>query len=231
MPDSKLKTLFFDIEATNLSASMGYILCIGYKWAHEKEVHLIRIDQTPEGRLHKTDDSGVLKQFGKVFEQADVVVHHFGEYFDIPFIQTRRMMKGLKPMPVVAQVDTWRIAKKRLKFHSNRLAALISSLKCPYAKTELKGDIWIEAMAGEKKAVDYVVKHCKYDVLSLEWVYDKIKPVWDRHPRMFFSKDERQCPECGKLAGQGKGKRACQSHQYERMVCTACGFNWKGRKL
>lgn len=226
-----LKTLYFDIEATNLSASMGYVLCIGYKWAHEKEVRLIRIDQTKEGRKNKTDDTGVLKAFERVFSDADVVVHHFGEYFDIPFLQTRRLMKGLKPMPVVAQVDTWRIAKKRLKFHSNRLAAIISALKCPYAKTELKGDIWIEAMAGAKKALDYVVKHCKYDVLSLEWVYNKLKSVWDRHPKMFFSANDRTCPQCGKLAGHSKGIRACQANRYTRMVCTACGFNWKGRKI
>lgn len=225
-----MKTLFLDIEATNLAASMGYILCIGYKWAHEKKAHVIRIDQTKEGKLHKTDDTGVLREFEKIFNEADIVVHHFGQFYDIPFIQTRRMMKGLAPLPVVTQVDTWRIAKKRLKFHSNRLDAIISALKCPYKKTQLRGDLWIEAMAGDRKALDYVVEHCYYDVLSLEWVYNKIKPVWDQHPRIVLSKEENVCHLCGGKA-HSKGLRASQKHQYRRIVCTKCGFNWKGEKL
>jgi len=230
MPDSKLKVLFLDIEASNLAASMGYILCIGYKWAHEAKPRIIRIDETKEGRKHVTDDMGVLKQFEKVYEEADIVVHHFGQYYDIPFIQTRRIMKGLKPMPVTAQVDTWRIAKKRLKFHSNRLAAILSALKCPYAKTELKGDLWIEAMAGDRKALNYVVEHCVQDVLALEWVYNHMKAVSDQHPRVVLSKDERICPLCGGK-GQSKGLRASAKHQYRRVVCVDCGHNWKGERI
>jgi len=230
MLHSKLKVLFLDIEASNLSASMGYILCIGYKWAHEAKPHIIRIDETKEGRKHVTDDIGVLKEFSKVYEEADIVVHHFGQYYDIPFIQTRRLMKGLKPMPVTAQVDTWRIAKKRLKFHSNRLDAILSALKCPYAKTQLKGDMWIEAMAGNRKALDYVVDHCRQDVLALEWVYNHIKAVWDQHPRTVLSKDDSKCPLCGGK-GNSKGLRASAKHQYRRVVCVDCGHNWKGERI
>jgi hypothetical protein len=221
-----MKILYFDIEATNLSASMGYVLVIGYKWAGEKDVHILRIDQTKEGKKHKTDDIGLLNAFEKVFGEAEIVVGHYLEFYDIPFLQTRRLMKGLKPMPVAAQCDTWRIAKKRLKFHSNRLAAIISALKCPFKKTELKGDIWIEAMAGDKKAIDYVATHCKYDVLSLEWIYNKLRPYWDRHPRVVMDNEDRKCRLCGKKS-VSYGVRVCQGQRYRRMVCQHCGFNWK----
>lgn len=226
---NKPKILFLDIEATNLSASMGYVLAIGYKWAHEKKARVLSLADFPGKKT--TDDRQLLKVFEPIFREADIVVHHFGQFYDIPFLQTRRLIHGMKPLPVVQQVDTWRIAKKRLKFHSNRLDAILRSLGCPYHKTPLDGNAWIDASAGDKKALRYIVEHCYYDVLVLEWVYNHIKAVWDQHPTTLYRSDTNICPVCREGKMISNGIRPTKSKVYRRLSCSACGFTDKGKVL
>lgn len=220
------KILFIDIEASNLSASMGYILAIGYKWAHEKKTHVMSLADYPGSKT--TDDRNLLKAFAPVFREADIVVHHFGDYYDIPFIQTRRVIHGMKFLPKVQTVDTWRIAKKRLKFHSNRLDAILKALGCPYQKTALDGNMWIDASAGDRKALKYIVHHCKMDILVLEWVYNRIKAVWDQHPTTNYDAKSNACPVCRKGKMLSNGIRPTQKSVYRRLSCDRCGFTAKG---
>lgn len=216
------RILFLDIEASNLSASMGYILAIGYKFAGSP-AKVLSLADYPGSK--STDDKKLLKAFEAVYNQADVVIHHFGQYYDIPFIQTRRLIHKMKPLPVVTQVDTWRIAKKRLKFHSNRLDAILKALGCPYSKTPLDGNIWIDASAGNRKALKYVVKHCKMDVLVLEWVYNHLKSVWDQHPAIY---GDIRCNNCGNKTFKSEGIRATTKRVYRRLICKSCGGSRKG---
>lgn len=226
------KVLFLDIEATNLSASMGYLLCVGLKWAHERKPRVFRVDETYEWKKDKTDDTGLLNAIEPYILEADVVVHHFGDIYDLPFIQTRRLMKGFGPLPDVATVDTWRIARKKLKFHSNRLDAIINSLGCPFQKTPVLWDGWMKAMAGDTKAINYVVEHCRQDILSLEWVYNKLKAFWPHHPTMISWEEKgRLCPLCAKQSGVKRGTRRCASRIFARINCKNCGRWWKGEEI
>jgi len=226
--NEKAKILFFDIETSNLAASMGFILSIGYKWAHENKVHLLRIDETKEYQKRKTDDAGLLKQFEDVYNEADVVVAHFGKYFDIPYLQTRRIIKNKIKMADVKLIDTWAICRKHMKFHSNRLDAVARALKCPYVKTTVDGEKWIDAMSGDKRALDYVVTHNKIDVLVLEWVFNKISAMLPSLPRLIW--DRQRCGNCG---GRmiSDGPRVTQKNRHERWRCPKCGKCEKGRVL
>ena len=223
-----MNILFLDIEATDLNADIGNVLCIGYKWAHEKSVHVMSIADYPGKQIN--DDINLLEAFEPVFSKADLVIHHFGDYYDIPFLQTRRLIKGLNPMPSVSTVDTWRIAKKRLKFGSNRLERILDVLGCPYKKTPLKLSIWASARVGIRGPLKYIIKHCKNDVLVLEWVYNRIKAIWDQHPNIQRTSLGRICSICGGH-GQSRGLRATLGGQYQRLVCLKCGHSWKGPKV
>lgn len=221
-----MNVLFLDIEASNLSASVGYTLAIGYKWANEKKAHVLTLADYPGSK--STDDTKLLAAFRPIFEKADLVVHHFGDYYDIPFLQTRMLIHKMKPLPRVATVDTWRIAKKRLKFHSNRLDAILKTLGCPYAKTPLDGNVWIDASAGDRKALRYVAKHCYFDVLVLEWVYNAIKSVWDQHPALY---GKEKCNSCGGQDFRSDGVRVTTANTYRRLTCKKCGATKKGKVI
>lgn len=217
------KVLFLDIECSDLSADIGNIICIGYKWAHESKVHTLSTLEFP-GK-HPNDDSGVLKAFEPVFNAADLVVHHFGDFYDVPFIQTRRLIHGMKPLANVKSVDTWRICKKKLKFGSNRLERVLQTLGCPYRKTPLDITVWAKARWGHLPSIKYILKHCVNDVLVLEWVYNKIRPVWPTHPRLYGLD---KCPTCGSTKSRSRGRRIAESNMYQRRICLSCGATWKG---
>ena len=228
------RILFLDIEASNLAASIGFLLAIGYKWAGERETHVLRIDETEEFQVKKTDDTGLLKAFEPIYNQAEVIVYHFGDFYDLPFIQTRRLIKRMKPLPEVSSVDTWKICRKKLKFHNNRLDTILQALGCPIKKTAVMGEKWVDAMSGDSKGLDYIVDHCNKDVRVLEWVYNKIKAVWPHHPNMSshsLSPREKTCPICAKPSGRHNGTRRTIKKLYQRLVCSNCGHSWKGGEI
>lgn len=216
-----MKTLVFDIEATNLAANFGVILCISYKWLDEKTVHTIRIDQFKRFKTDPTNDIDVVRKFETVFNSADRVVAHYGKKFDKTFINTRRLIHGLPVLPNTKLIDTWRIAKDHLRLNSNRLETLISALGVKTQKTPLSGPVWVKAMAGDRKAISYVVEHCIADVKALEEVFLKLRP--------FITETENPTlHKCNPKYMLSNGHRVADKKLYKRLFCTKCSGWFRG---
>lgn len=221
--EKPLRVMLLDIESTNLSADFGYILCIAWKWSGEKKVYSLNITQSPTFADDPTNDKWLVEQFAKEVEKADLLVFHYGMFFDFPYLQTRALYHGLRPLANIPFVDTWKIAKKRLKLHSNRLAS-ISELLGVQEKTPLSGRIWVRAMAGHKPSIRYVLKHCIQDVVVLEEVYDRIKGLgWDRPALSHVG-----CPTCGSHDVQQRGRVKTLKTIKQRYSCNSCG-HWFAR--
>lgn len=221
------RVLLFDIEATNLQADFGVVLCIAWKWHGESKVYHRSITQAPTFAKDPTNDKWLIQEFGKVLEQADVAVFHYGMYFDAPYLQTRALYHGMKPLHMPPMVDTWRICRKRLKLHSNRLAS-IAALLGVSEKTPLDGPTWVRAMAGNKKAIKYVVDHCLQDVVVLDEVYTRIRAFgWD-NPNMGAKEDA--CPTCGSHDLHMRGQIKTVKAPKQRFHCNNCG-HWFSRAL
>jgi len=223
------KILVWDIETSDLQADIGHIISIGYMWLGDKKPKLLSIIDYPGKRIN--DDSQLIAEFSKVYEEADVTVAHFGEYFDLAFIQTRRLIHGMQPLARIPLVDTWRIAKKRLKFGSNRLERILEVLGCPYSKSPVKLSVWSLARCGDKNAIKYIVEHNRLDVLVLAWVYEKLRPYWSSHPSLYRGNNEKQCPLCGSEHIVFKGRYLAQTKVFQRLKCVKCGNNWKGKMI
>lgn len=223
------RILLWDIETTNLVADYGWILCIAFKWLGEKKTHLISIHNTKEFRKDRTNDRGVIRKFLKHFSQADLHVHWFGEYFDFPFVQTRLLVHGEKPLPAIPFVDGWKIAKKSLKLRSNRLDA-VSKITPVKGKREEKlqptPDDWRRSMAGHIDAIKTIGERCKSDVRVLEQNYEAIRPFTKyklpnisklRHPEL------EGCPACGDKRIQKRGYGVNARNTYQKCQCQECG--------
>jgi len=63
-----------------------------------------------------------------------------------------------------------------VKLYSSRLDAVAKTLELPVQKTDLDPGIWVAARRLDKKAMDYVVKHCEHDVLVLREVFKTFSP-------------------------------------------------------
>ncbi len=217
------RILLFDIESTNLRADFGYILCISWKHLGEKKIHTAAITSSPHYNTDPTDDSWILQKFAKVFNEADIAVAHYGIKFDRRFINTRLLYHHLPPLPQVAFVDTWRIAKDNLAMSSNRLASIVGFFGLP-EKTPVKGGVWLKAMCGHRQSVKYIVDHCEADIIALEAAYLKLRPLMHNHPNVnLVSGKEMCCPKCGSMHLMKNGFRIARSRVMQKYSCYSCG--------
>ncbi len=192
------------------------IICICYKWADEKTVHHIAWD----GGC----DKAMLKKLGPVLSQADEVVTHNGDRFDLPWIRTRALLHGVRLSDGYASADTLKVARYKYKFNSNRLDYLGKFLGLG-AKIQNPPDLWTRVMNGEKKALADMVTYCKQDVLLLEAVHGKLMMFAKAHTHVGVcaGQDRLSCPHCGSLnAKVDKTLTTAAGMIRKQMECKGC---------
>lgn len=227
------RIVLFDIEATNLDADFGYVLCFGYAALSgqvplQEAVHsakVLTISQFP-GR-HVTDDSRLMAKAWEIIESADILVTYYGKEFDYRFVNSRMLRAGLKPLPPLgaSHIDLYYTAKRNFKLHSGRMGALAEYFGCPFKKTSVSGPTWVEAMAGDKKAIEYVAKHCLIDVKMLTWLYYKLRPMVRQHPHLSVLQGNvavDRCPVCSSRM-QRRGRTVRGATIVQRLWCRRCG--------
>lgn len=218
--------ILWDIEATNLKASFGYVLCVAWKKLGQKTVNVRSVADYATYKKDPTNDKQLLKDVRDVLSDAGAWVTWYGQGFDQKFVNSRLTLHGMSPLPPVPHIDGWRIAREKLLLHSNRLASVSSFLGIE-EKTALSGPIWVKASAGDKKSLDYVVRHCKQDVVVLEQAYERIKHLATSGPNLaaiIGNSPANSCPRCGlsdKL--QKRGTRIASAVKYQRFQCQGCG--------
>jgi DNA polymerase elongation subunit (family B) len=126
-----VKKLFFDIETSpnvGFFWSSGYkknispesiikeraIICICYKWINENKVYSLHWDENQ-------DDKKLLEQFIEVANEADELIGHNGDKFDLPWIRTRCLYHKIPVFPTYTTLDTLSYARSKFKFNSNKL--------------------------------------------------------------------------------------------------------------
>jgi len=162
---------FFDIETTNLEASIGMILsaCIKYRGND----NIVTVESKHDGSVF--DDRDTCIQLRNELENCDYVVTFYGTGFDIPYINTRLLIAGERPINQLRHIDVYYTARTHLKLHSNRLQIVAETLGVPTEKTRVLGPVWTRAAMGDLEALSYITDHCQKDVRVLEEVFEKLK--------------------------------------------------------
>ncbi len=180
-----VRRLYWDIEVSPnivLAFRAGYdlninhdsiiqerkIICIGYKWEGSRKVTVLRWSKDQ-------DDRELIRKFLVIANEADELVHHFGDRFDLPWFRTRCLIHGLPPLPPYKTVDTKMLASKYFYFNSNKLD-YISKVLGHGGKLHTEFDLWKDIVVNKcQKSLDYMCKYCGVDVLKLEKVYQDLK--------------------------------------------------------
>lgn len=177
------KKLFFDIEISpNLVVSWQIgrkinlsteniveerkIICICYKWANDPKIYSLVWDQN-------SDDKTLLEKFSKVIEEADEVIGHNSDSFDIKHVRARCLYHDI-PFPIkLNSIDTLKMARQGYKFNSNKLDYIAKFLGVG-AKTDNGGlELWKDIfLFNSKDSLNRMVEYCKNDVDILEKVYN-----------------------------------------------------------
>jgi len=203
-----IKRLFFDIETTYQTAigiwrpwqqtirpdqlrGEKKIICISYKWQFEDEVHTLKWDS-------KQDDKKLVEKFIKILGEADEIVAHNGDRFDMKEVRTRAIKHGLLMYPHYRTNDTLKKARKYFNFQSNKLDYIGEFLKIGRKLDHEGMDLWTKTMAGDKEATQRMIDYCEQDVILLEDAFVKFAPYVDHNTNFAVLKGgaKWQCPEC-----------------------------------
>jgi len=210
---AKLRTqrrrLFFDIETSpniGLFWEAGFkknidtsniikeraIICICWKWEDDKNVEFVHWDG-------KQDDKALLQKFIKVANEADELVGHNGDRFDLAWIRTRCLFHQIEMFPSYKSIDTLKISRQKFRFNSNRLNYIAQFLGIG-SKIKTDYNLWKDIVLSKcKKSMNKMIKYCQMDVILLEKVYKKLSGHIEpkTHYGVRFGGDRGSCPECG----------------------------------
>lgn len=206
---TQIKRLFFDIETSpnicyswriGYNISIGFeniiderkIICISYKWEGIDKIHTLTWDKN-------LCDRQMLIDFIAVANQADELIAHNGDRFDIKWIRTRCIYHRIPMFPNYRTLDTLKKAKSGFNFNSNRLDYIAQYLGVG-AKVKHSGfDMWKGVMKGDKEALKEMVNYCEGDIIVLEDVFltmqNYIKP--NTHNGVINNNFKYSCPTCG----------------------------------
>jgi len=207
-----------------------YIICGCWKILNEPETHSVSVIDDPK-RFKKdhTDDYHVVKTLREMLEDVDVLVHHFGDRFDIKKLNSRLIYHKLPPLPKILTVDTVKEVKKIAAFNSNKLDYLSKHLNGEGKLPTEKG-LWLKVLMGDKQAVQDMVDYCVVDVKRLEDLYLRLLPYMKSHP-VVSEPDTMNCPKCNSKSTVKDGVRLrATGARYQAYKCKDCGANFSDTK-
>ncbi len=246
---NKPKVLIFDIEtspmlgyvwglwdqnvAINQIHTDWYILSFAAKWLGDAPNKTIYYDQRREKNVE--NDVKLLKKMWDLLNEADIVITQNGKKFDVKKLNARFILNNIKPPSPYKHIDTLQIARKNFAFSSNKLEYMSNNLCKKYKKlTEDRKysgfTLWRECMKGNIKAWKEMERYNRYDVLSLEELYNVMRP-WDNSVdfSLYIDSDKPMC-NCGSTHFISNGYRYEGSGKYQRLQCQKCGKWHKGKE-
>jgi len=185
LKDNTAKVLIYDIETSpnvgwfwragyklNIDASQiqqeRAIICISYKWLDEKHIYNLTWDKNQ-------DDNFMIKQFAEVLKEADLIVAHNGDRFDIKWIKTRALFHRIPMLPNYKQFDTLKVVKSKLYLNSNRLDYIAKFLGFK-GKIRTRYNLWGEVCKDNNRdSLNEMVEYCDEDVAQLEHIYKVLR--------------------------------------------------------
>lgn len=240
-----MKILVYDVEnAPNVAYTWAkydqnvlaferewHMMSFAYKWLGEKTTHVVAL---PDFKLYAKDphnDLELIKALYQLFDEADVLIAHNGDRFDQRKANAKFIEHGLTPPSQYKSIDTLKVARKNFMFNSNKLDDLGKILGVGRKVRTGGFDLWLDCLAGDKKAWAVMKKYNKQDVVLLEQVYYKLLPWIVNHPNMALMNDKAEaCPNCGSNHLQRRGQAYSRLGVAQKYQCVGCGAWHQGRK-
>jgi transposase-like protein len=239
------KYLFIDIEnAPDLAVSFnrfkanlgqdniikegGWLMSVSWRWMFEDKAQGIALS-TKEAKA--SNDKRLIKTIAELIEEADVLIGHNIDGFDLPVIRSRMVINKLAPPKKVKTIDTLKIARQ-MRFRSNRLGSLGVALGEGDKASHSGISTWIGCMDGKQSSLDEMLIYNLEDVDLLYRVYMRLRghdhtPV---NAGLFTKKETEVCPCCGSsnviATGNTSFTKISEFNEYE---CLDCGTRVRGR--
>jgi DNA polymerase elongation subunit (family B) len=239
------KILVFDIETSDMLVSTFGIrdqfiaddqivrdlrlLAVGAKWLGKPVMYR-------EARK-ESQEKALLRWVWNLLDKADIVIGHNSKNFDSKVLTARFIAHGMTPPSPYRHLDTLHIYRSVAKAPSHKLSYLTKTVNSKYKKldhSEFPGrTLWLECMAGNKRAWEVMKKYNIHDVLSTEEFYLNIRPwIPASMPAAYVLQDpEVECDKCGSHDVNFNGYYYKKSSKHRRIHCKECGGWTIGAKV
>lgn len=232
---AKFKRLFFDIETSpnlvfswrvgnkinidyNSIVNERAIICICWKWEGESKVYSLSWD--------KGNDKKMIQEFAKVMNEANEIVGHNSDNFDVKWVRTRCLKYGIPMIPDFQSIDTLKLSREGFNFNSNKLD-YISKFLGIGKKNPTGFSLWRDiVLKNDAKAMKIMIGYCKNDVVLLEEVFQKLNPYVKvkSNKAVLAGLSKVHCPECTGSHCISNGIRISAAGTINRRLhCQDCG--------
>ena len=242
----KPKILLFDIETLPMEAYIWSIwqdnvglnmlkedwsvLSYAAKWMGEPEVFY----EDVSGQKDLRDDSKVLRGIWKLLDEADYVVGHNSDSFDVKKLNARFALNGMQPPTSYRRLDTKKLAKKHFNFTSNKLSYLTDKFCKTYKKldhSEMSGfTMWRECLNKNPRAFEIMEEYNKYDVLSLEELFQVFLPWENANLFSLYNHEIEPTCTCGSQEFKKAGFHYTTASKFQKYRCKNCGAEYRDTK-
>ena len=210
-----------------LRASINSMICCGYKvFGEPGKPKCLNAWDYKGWKKNVNDDFELVRDVRELLFEADAVVTHNGKRFDWKFLQTRLLVHGLAPLPKIRHIDTCAVAKANTMFFNNRLNTLGEFVGKDKKIDNGGWELWERVMDRETKALKEMTDYCIHDVVVLEKVFRKMRPLVSEIPNYNLFKvgvDKDLCPKCGSSRLWANGFRSTATTLFKRFQCQDCG--------
>ena len=233
---TKVKRLFWDVEvspnvallwrpgskiAVNPEAIIKerQTICVGFKWQGESAIRHLQWDA-------RQDDRVMLRDFIEIAKEADELVAHFGDSYDLPWLRARCLIQGLDPLPIFKTVDTCQIARRYYLFNSDKLDYIGQALGLGN-KIRTDYSLWKDIVLHRSpSALKNMVAYCKRDVALLEGVWERLQTASPAktHAGVLIGHAKWTCPRCGSTnVKKSKTRVSASGTKTHQMQCVDDG--------
>lgn len=243
--NQQLKILVFDIETSPIKAytwrlwkqtishdniiSDWIMLTWSAKWLFSDNV---LSDKLTVDESKKENDYRICQSIWDLLNEADIVIAHNGDKFDLRKLNTRFMYHGMGTPSSYQSIDTLKHARKQMAVSSNRLDYLGQFFGLG-KKLEHSGfDLWVRCMNHEEEAFNEMERYNIQDVLLLESVYLHLRPFIKPHPNvgLLIGDNIHRCPSCGSDKLEPRSDYYTTVNVFTEFYCNDCGSNCRSRK-
>lgn len=169
------------------------IITVAYKWLGEEDVTVLQWDENQ-------DDKTLVEELIKVMNEADEIVGHNINAYDIPFILARAIYHRIPALARYKTFDTYKVASKKFKFNNNKLD-YIANLFGYGRKVQHRGmELWDDIiLRKDPKAMDEMIEYNVHDVVLTENIYKDLRQYTEAkvHHAVLNGFEKHTCPTCG----------------------------------
>lgn len=231
------RILLFDIEVSPTIAAVWtpyntntvwkekdwYMLSWSAKWLNESKITTKCLADYGSYVPGSDDDRELVEELWSLLDEADWVIGHNVDKFDVPKCKARFVKHGLDPVSSFKTIDTCKLSRKVFGFFSNKLDDIGQFLGLGQKVSTGGYSLWKNCMAGDKQAFAKMKKYNTQDVKLLEDVYLTLRAWDDSHPNInLIANTSDHCPKCGSGEIVRRGYSVSRIGRAHRFQCKSC---------